>query len=330
MTQNNPYRYPPEGPLGELAEFIDRAATRPVAEIALAGAVAYMAGVVGRAYNVSGTGLNQYVLLLAETGRGKEGARSGINRFVSYAKSGVWHDGNIPNQFPTIDEHLGPAEISSGQALLKYVGRSRSFVSIVGEFGHTIQRICHPRASSSDVMLRKVILDLYNQSGEHDVLQPTIYSDTAKNLDPVDSPAFSLFGETAPEALYPHLTESMIAIGLLPRFLPIIYEGPRVKQNLTNQGVVPTRALMQWFADLLEYTARLNASNKVVAVAISPSAYEFIGPQGYVDSFADGIINDGNQSRAVSELWNRAQLKTLKLAALGSGPINPLEACLPA
>jgi hypothetical protein len=63
----NVYSVPP-GLVGEIAQFIYTAAPRPVAEIALAGALGFFAGIVGRAYNVSGTGLNQYVLLLAPTG----------------------------------------------------------------------------------------------------------------------------------------------------------------------------------------------------------------------------------------------------------------------
>jgi hypothetical protein len=67
----------PPGLLGELATFIYAQAPRPVAEIALAGAVALMAGICGRSYNVSGMGLNQYVMLIADTGTGKEAIAGG-------------------------------------------------------------------------------------------------------------------------------------------------------------------------------------------------------------------------------------------------------------
>lgn len=322
----NPFQNPPSGLVGELAQYIYASANRPVAEIAIAGAITYMAGVTGRAYNVSGTGLNQYVLLIAGTGTGKEAARRGVTKFISYAKSNVWHTGDIPNSIPTVDEHTGPADIASGQALIKYISSSRSFSAFVGEFGHTIQRICHPRASSSDVMLRKVLLDLYNQSGEHDVLQPTIYSDKANNTDPVDSPAFSLFGETSPEGLYPHLDESMIAMGLLPRFLPIIYEGQRVPSNLNAQEAVPTPEMVKRFANLVSHTASLNAQNTVINVKTAPDANEFIGMCGTVDKLADKKINKG-QSSVASELWNRAHIKAWKLAALiavGKDHNNPV------
>ena len=63
------YSVPP-GLVGEIAQFIYAQAPRPVPEISLAGALGMIAGIVGRAYNISGTGLNQYTLLLAPTGTG--------------------------------------------------------------------------------------------------------------------------------------------------------------------------------------------------------------------------------------------------------------------
>lgn len=63
---------PIPGLVGEVAKFIYASAPRPVAEIAFVGAIGLVAGISGRAYNVSGRGLYQYALLLANTGTGKE------------------------------------------------------------------------------------------------------------------------------------------------------------------------------------------------------------------------------------------------------------------
>jgi hypothetical protein len=122
----------PPGLLGEIAQFIYAAAPRPVPEIALAAAIGLMAGICGRAYNVSNTGLNQYILLLAKTGMGKEGMAAGIDKLIHAVKQ----------QVPPIDEFIGPSHIASGQALVKYVHKkSQCFVSILGEFGHRF-KIC--------------------------------------------------------------------------------------------------------------------------------------------------------------------------------------------
>src|SRR5208283_2584903 len=57
----------PPGLLGDIALFIFQNAVRPVKEIAIAGAIAYLAGITGKAYNISRTGLNHYIAILAPT-----------------------------------------------------------------------------------------------------------------------------------------------------------------------------------------------------------------------------------------------------------------------
>ena len=93
----------PPGLVGDIADYILNAAPRPVPHIALAGAIGLMAGVCGRAFNVSGTGLNLYVLLIAETGTGKEGIASGISSLIAAIPNG--RIGNF--------DFLGPAEVAS-------------------------------------------------------------------------------------------------------------------------------------------------------------------------------------------------------------------------
>lgn len=69
----------PPGLIGEIAQYIYDQSPRPHLSISLAGAIAFMAGICGRSYNTyTGAGLNQYILLLASTGMGKEAAAGGI------------------------------------------------------------------------------------------------------------------------------------------------------------------------------------------------------------------------------------------------------------
>src|SRR5690606_21901645 len=137
----------------------------------ISAAIALVAGIIGRSYNISGTGLNQYIILLAKTGAGKEGAATGIENLVSAVRPIV----------PMVDRFIGPSAFASGQALIKVLDEQPCFVSILGEFGLTLQQLCDPRANSAQVMLRKVLLDLYNKSGWNKVLRSSVYSDTSKN-----------------------------------------------------------------------------------------------------------------------------------------------------
>lgn len=95
----------PAGLIGSIAEYIFKQAVRPVPEVALAGAIGYFAGLVGRAYNISGTGLNQYIMVLAKTGSGKEGAMTGIERMTTAIRPHI----------PMVDNFIGPAPSPLGK-----------------------------------------------------------------------------------------------------------------------------------------------------------------------------------------------------------------------
>jgi hypothetical protein len=299
----------PPGLLGEISQFIFAAAPRPVKEIALAAGIGLMAGICGRSYNVSGTGLNQYVLVLAKTGSGKEAAASGIDRLMQAVKRTV----------PAAMDFVGPADIASGQALIKYLSKQPCFVSIVGEFGLVLQQMCSMSANASQVMLRKNLLALYNKSGHTDLLQPTIYSDKDKNTQVVKSPSFSILGESTPETFYASMDESIITQGLLPRFTCIEYTGNRPRLNRNHQEMQPSQDLVRRLADIATNCLVMAQHNRVVEVTLDAEAQKF------GDSFnleCDGKINT-SEIEVARQLWNRAHIKMLKLAALIAIGINP-------
>lgn len=304
----------PPGLLGDIAQFIYQAAPRPVQEVALAAAIGLMSGICGRAYNISGTGLNQYVLLLAMTGAGKEAAASGINKLMN----------TIKMQVPTSGGFIGPSEISSGSALFKYLGNtSQSFISLLGEFGLRLQQMSSPNANGSEVSLRRMFLDLYNKSGYSEILHASVYSDKANNTSAVPSPSFSILGESTPERFYGALNEDMISEGLLPRFLLVEYKGNRPPLNEHHTEVSPSFSLIERLASLAAQCETINHSNprRVVNVQSTPNAakmlYDF-------DKYADARINSSSKE-VIRQLWNRAHIKVLKLSALIAVGENMLE-----
>lgn len=304
----------PPGLLGELASFIYSAAPRPVPEVALAAAIGLMAGITGRAYNISGTGLNQYVLLLAMTGAGKEAAASGINKLMN----------TIKMQVPTSTGFIGPSEISSGSALFKYLGHtSQSFISLLGEFGLRLEQLSSQKATGSEVSLRRMFLDLYNKSGFNDTLQASIYSKKEDSAGSVPSPSFSILGESTPERFYGALNEDMISEGLLPRFLLIEYKGNRPPSNEQHASIVPSFSLIEKLAALCAQCETVNHSNprRVINVQQSPEAAKMLKD---FDKYSDSKINSSNKE-VIRQLWNRAHLKVLKLSALIAVGENMLE-----
>lgn len=304
-----PLAHPP-GLVGEIADYVLSSSIRPVKEISLATALAFTAGVCGRSYNVSGTGLNQYIILLAQTGRGKEAPSSAINRMVAALRSSI----------PMADRFIGPAAFASGQGLVRVLDERPCFVSILGEFGTTLQILCDPRANEATRMLKKVVLDLYNKSGFNEVLRGTAYSDSEKNTKMVHAPNVTILGESTPEELYGHLDLSHVTSGLLPRFSIIEYNGPRPPKN-PNAFHPPSEDLVNRLGELVTIALTTQQNRTCCPIQLDADAKAVLDE---FDDYADKQINHGGQ--VDRELWNRAHLKALKMASLiavGNNPQNP-------
>lgn len=306
------YSVPP-GLVGEIAQYIYAQAPRPVPEIALVGALGLVAGIVGRAYNISGTGLNQYVLLLAPTGTGKEAIASGIDKLMA----------QVIRTVPAASDFIGPGEIASSQAIIKYMSRGpTSFVSMVGEFGIYMQQMASVNAPPHLMGLRRFLLDAYNKSGEGKVLRPSIYSDKEKNTSAVTAPAFTLLGESTPEKFYEGLHEGLISEGLLPRFTMIEYHGERPALNPGHLSAQPSFELIDRLSTLCAHALMLNSQHKAIHVQTDATARELFQQ---FDAHCDANINTSDRE-VRRHLWNRAHVKALKLAgiiAVGCNPYDP-------
>jgi hypothetical protein len=310
----NPYLQPVPGLLGQIAYYIYDQAPRPVPEIALAGAIGLMAGICGRAYNISGTGLNQYTLLLTGTGRGKEAIQSGISKLMNKVTD-LNHGGCL-----AASEFMGPGEISSGQALIKHFDKvSRSFFSLIGEVDVTLKNMTARNANAGLTKFRQVLLASYSASGRDNILPGTIYSDRDKNAPAIQSPALSIIGEGTPQRFYNLLDEAMVSDGLLPRFTIIEYDGRRVSSNEERMNVQPPTGLVKATAQLCGQALMYNQQNRPVDVQLDPDAQQIMR---LFDREIDDLINSaGNDT--IEQLWNRAHLKALKLAALCAVGVNP-------
>jgi len=293
---------PPPGLIGEIAYYIYKASPRPVPEISLAAAIGLMSGVCGRAYNISGTGLNQYTLLLAKTGTGKEAISSGISKMISSLTETVKDSALF----------IGPSKIASQEALIKYMAKnSNSFVSVMGEFADTLKKMSNASYNLAQQGVKDIMLDLYNKSGNQSQLGGLIYSQQDKNTAALKAPAFSIIGECVPEKFYELCTEAMVAEGFLSRFNIIEYQGLRVPSNKNHGEAVMSRNLLDAFSMLVAYSIQLNGADKVIQVQLGERSQSMLDE---FDRICDKRINEGNGP--VRELWNRAHIKALKLAGL--------------
>lgn len=300
------FSYPP-GLIGEIACYIVRSSTRPVPEVGTVAAIGLMAGILGRQYQVSGTGLNQYLILLAKTGVGKEGGAQGIERLLTATRPTT----------PVVNQFMGPGTFASGQGIIRTLDENPCFVSILGEFGLTLQDLSDNQNSLNRVM-RRVLLDLYTKSGETSVLYSSAYSDKEKNTKTLFAPAMTLLGESTPESFYAGLSLHHIADGLIPRFLIVEYEGDRPPRN-KDAFTPPSDELVAKFSDRVEVAARMMANNAFEEVQLDDDARTALSK---FDRQCDAHIRSGG-NEGIRQLWNRAHLKAVRLAALLAAADRP-------
>lgn len=303
----------PPGLVGEAADFIYAAAPRPVHEIALVGALGLVAGIAGRSFNVSGTGLNQYLLLLAPTGTGKEAIARGIGKLITAA-------GQEPNRVPSAADYLGPGEIRSDAALLKWLDKHPCFVSIAGEFGLRLKQMSSPNASGHEIGLKRVMLDLFNKSGAGEILNPMAYSDKEKNTSAINSPSFTMVGESTQSRFYQALDEHMAVEGLLPRFTLFEYDGPRPPLNEHHAWIGPNPELMEKLKRLIVLCTQMQTDGKVMNVEFTPEGKHLFDR---FNTFCDSEINGRRGQGLAAEFWSRAHVKAMKLAATVAVGVNP-------
>ncbi|WBF76965.1 hypothetical protein PSV3_00263 [Septimatrevirus PSV33] len=192
---------------------------------------------------------------MAPTGTGKEAIASGIDKLMA----------QVIRTVPAASDFIGPGEIASSQAIIKYMSRGpTSFVSLVGEFGIYLQQMASVNAPPHLIGLRRFLLDAYNKSGEGKVLRPSIYSDKDKNTAAVLAPSFTLLGESTPEKFYEGLHEGLISEGLLPRFTMIEYHGERPALNPGHLSAQPSFELIDRLSTLCAHALMLNSQHKAI------------------------------------------------------------------
>jgi hypothetical protein len=308
-TGVNPF---PPGLLGEVAQFIYNSAPRPVHEIALAGAIGFLAGITGRAYNISNAGLNQYILVLAPTGVGKDAISDGVSALMSSVQLSV----------PSVIDFKGPGQLVSSAGIIRWLEKRPCVVSILGEFGKKMKAMAAPNANSHLQGLSGTLLEMFSKSGAKGVFDPTAYSDVQKNTVPLLRPSLSIIGESVPSEFYDVLDESLIADGLLPRFMIFEYKGDRAYFNKNAINAIPGFDLIQRLSDLVSYSLSVQNKGTVHEVEMTAEAH------AKFDEFDKWTTDQINQSKSEvhKQLWNRAHLKAMKLAAIqavGENWLNP-------
>jgi len=251
------------GLAGEIAYYIYRNAYKRNPEVAIVAALALLAGICGRSYNWNGAGLNQYFILLAISGQGKEDAERGISKLLS---SLVDSTGISPQQLERV---IGPSQLVSAAGLINALRDNPCFVSIVPEVGKFLQKLLSKYVRANEALLSGLLLDLYSRSGRGNLLGHSAYSDRSKNGSPFQSPTLSILGISTPQEFYKALDENNIGDGLVSRFTVIeCPSGAYIESNHAPRQE-PSAALKARLASLMAVAAKHNQIDAVTDVGMT-------------------------------------------------------------
>ena len=275
--------------------------------IAIAWALNILSGFAQRSYHINGTGVNTYLMLLGYTGTGKEKqveARVRLERSINAAGRTAIH----------FDKVHGPAEFSSGVALLKHVMFHRRCSSIIGEASFLFENMGNATNEHMSDLKRRM-LALRTKAGPDGRAEKKVYANAKDNVEPCDSPALSLLCEGQPARFYAALTPDDAADGLCNRFeiLNASVKSRGLRNKATRRDFSP--ALVATLRYLVERTVGENDPGSVVSmqeVSISPAA------QGLFDLYETNVVDRLNVERdkIEYELFVRSLVSSMVYAAL--------------
>jgi hypothetical protein len=160
----------PPGFAGVLAQFIYDSAPRPVKEVAIVGALGLLAGITAKAWFIPGSGLNVYMILVAQSAIGKEAMHSGVSALITAASA----------RSPTIRQFVDFSDFASGPALIKACSGNTCFVNVCGEWGHKLKRLAHDDGRDTAMAtLRMTMTNLYQKSGPQSIVASRTRTRTA-------------------------------------------------------------------------------------------------------------------------------------------------------
>ncbi|MBZ9659800.1 bifunctional DNA primase/polymerase [Mesorhizobium sp. ESP-6-4] len=226
----------PGGLVEELIDWIVSSAEYPSRTLAMAAVLPMVASLCGSRFSTGSrdTRPNIYTVALAESGFGKEHARSQIKRILM-SDHGVFSD------------YSGPARIMSASALREVLEKNSSVNCQIDEFGGFVREITDRKAGSHQRAISTDMRDYYSASS-------TFFEGAAYRGTPpkrIYNPCLCIHGTSTPEQFWTALSSASAEDGLLPRLILFHVKGDK------PQAVKPVRDVRDVPYILMERMARV-------------------------------------------------------------------------
>ena len=232
----------PGGLVEDLIDWIVSTAEQPSRALALAAVLPLVASLCGPRFSTGSrdTRPNIYTVALAESGFGKEHARSQIKRLLM-SDHGVF------------DKYSGPARIMSASALREVLETNQSVNCQIDEFGGFVREITDRKAGSHQRAISTDLRDYYSASS-------TFFEGAAYRGSPpkrIYNPNLCVHGTSTPEQFWSALSSASAEDGLLPRLILFHVTGKK------PDTVVPTSDVRRVPVPLLSRMADVAGINIV-------------------------------------------------------------------
>ena len=174
----------PPGLMGDLCREIYEMAHHPNQELAIMAGFTLVAGMVGRTFNVNGSGLNLYIACLGRTGIGKSIIKDSINKALR--EVGLLNNGA---------SFIGPARITGPKALLKALHEHPTKLLVMEESG-----LLSASRAGDTAGINRVMLELFTSSGKDQWFGAEAYSDAADSSAALRAPSLTVAHVSTPES----------------------------------------------------------------------------------------------------------------------------------
>jgi hypothetical protein len=256
----------PVGNLKLLVEYFEAASVLPTREMAVAAAMATVAGIIGAAYQTPGKpdGLNQYFIVVGRSATGKESMGDAMGNI----RSAVKRNGKIP-----IDHRFDFSKYGSPKALFAkgiFKKGGDSFVHISSEWGSNIAAM-KGRMDSELKAYETIQLEMYNGGRMGKVIGGNVLQDKENTTEGERGPlAYTILSETNPHDFAAAFSNDNAENGFMSRITPIEYPGEIPRFNDDAITVVPKHIVD--LIEQLETNAMQRAAMVPMAAALSKAA----------------------------------------------------------
>lgn len=309
----------PPGVAGEVARYMFGSSLRPIKDISILACLSLLSGICGKSWNThTKGGLNNYFILIARSGLGKDAFRTSMQRVLQQVEDRGGKDGM---QLFGARGFVDTARYASEQALMKAVicpdgeMNKLSFLHYIDEIGKFIGDLANGYGKAPD--LAHAMLSLYSSSDFFARADGLKYSNKDNNHAGGRLAAYSFAGECTPKDFYNQLTEQMMAGGFMSRVIAWECTAPRPLEN-KNNGYPMSDELTQLIGQLVMQSITIAASTEPCIVQLEPDVERFydqldIEVNNRLNFGADG---EEEQDEVVRQAYNRRVFKILRIACL--------------